>query len=59
MAQIKGPSKKVIDKHADFLAAWEAAGFPAKFEFQGTALGNIRPVAQWYQAQKKKPAKTS
>jgi hypothetical protein len=31
------PSKKVIDKHAKFLAAWEAAGFPGKFEFEGTS----------------------
>ncbi len=31
MAAKGEPSKKVIDKHAKFLAAWEAAGFPDKF----------------------------
>ena len=33
MAPRTEPSKKVIDKHAKFLAAWEAAGFPDKFEY--------------------------
>jgi hypothetical protein len=34
MAPKKEPSKKVIDKHAKFLAAWEIAGFPDKFEYE-------------------------
>jgi len=39
MAPRTEPSKKVIDKHAKFLAAWEAAGFPDKFEYEGTTCG--------------------
>ena len=38
MAPKKEPSRKVLDKHAMFLAAWEAAGFPDKFENEGTWL---------------------
>ena len=57
MAQVKGPSKKVIDKHAKFLAAWEAAGFPDKFEYEGTTLNNVRSTADWYREQKQKAAK--
>jgi len=38
MAPRTEPSKKVIDKHATFLAAWEATGFPDKFEYEGTSL---------------------
>jgi hypothetical protein len=37
MAAKREPSKKVVDKHAKFLAAWEAAGFPDKFEYEGSA----------------------
>ena len=57
MAGIKGPSKKIIDKHAKFLAAWEAAGFPDKFEYEGASLINLRAVANWYREQKQKAAK--
>jgi hypothetical protein len=52
MAAKREPSKKVVDKHAKFLAAWEAAGFPDKFEFQGTTLNNVRSTADWYREQK-------
>ncbi len=31
MAHRKEPSKKVLEKHAKFLEAWEAAGFPDHF----------------------------
>ena len=51
------PSKKVIDKHAKFLVAWEAAGFPDKFEFEGTSLNNVRSTADWYREQKQRIAK--
>jgi hypothetical protein len=51
------PSKKVIDKHAKFLAAWEAAGFPNKFEFEGTSLNNVQSTADWYREQKQRVAK--
>jgi hypothetical protein len=58
MAAIKRePSKKVIDKHAKFLAAWEAAGFPDKCEFGGTSLNNVRSTADWYREQKQRTAK--
>jgi hypothetical protein len=57
MAPPKGPSRKVLDKHAKFLAAWEAAGFPDKFEYQGTSLSNVRSTADWYREQKQKAAK--
>ena len=50
------PSKKVIDKHAKFLAAWEAAGYPDKFEYQGTSLINVKSTADWYRDQKRKAA---
>ena len=59
MAQVRGPSKKVIDKHAKFLAAWEAAGFPDKFEYEGASLVNLRVVADWYREQKQKVAKAA
>jgi hypothetical protein len=51
MAAKREPSKKVIDKHAKFLAAWEAAGFPDKFEYDGTTLNNVRSTADWYREQ--------
>ena len=35
MAPRKRPSKKVLDKHAKVLAAWETAGFPDHFEYEG------------------------
>ena len=57
MAAIREPSKKVIDKHAKFLAAWKAAGFPDKFEFEGTSLNNVRSTADWYREQKQRTAK--
>lgn len=57
MAARSEPSKKVIDKHAKFLAAWEAAGFPNKFEYEGTSLNNVRSTADWYREQKQKVAK--
>ena len=57
MAPKKEPSKKVVDKHAKFLAAWEAAGFPDKFENEGTSLINVRSTAEWYREQKQKAAK--
>jgi hypothetical protein len=56
MAPKTEPSKKVIDKHAKFLAAWEAAGFPDKFEYEGTSLNNVRSTADWYREQKQKAA---
>jgi hypothetical protein len=56
MTPKREPSNKLLDKHAKFLAAWEAAGFPDKFESDGTSLNNIRPTAEWYKAQKKKAA---
>ena len=52
MTAKKEPSNKLLDKHAKFLAAWEAAGFPDKFESDGTTLNNIRPTADWYRQQK-------
>ena len=51
------PSMKVLDKHAKFLAAWEEAGFPDKFENEGTSLNNVRSTAEWYREQKQKAAK--
>ena len=57
MAPKKEPSRKVLDKHAKFLAAWEAAGFPDKFENEGTWLNNVRSTAEWYREQKQKAAK--
>jgi hypothetical protein len=57
MAAKREPSKKVIDKHAKFLAAWEAAGFPDKFEYEGTALNNVRSTADWYRERKLRAAK--
>lgn len=56
MAPKKEPSRKLLDKHAKFLAAWEAAGFPDKFENQGTSLNNVRSTADWYREQKQKAA---
>jgi hypothetical protein len=53
----KEPSNKVIDKHAKFLAAWEAAGYPDKFECEGTSLHNVRTTAEWYREQKQRAAK--
>ena len=57
MAPKKEPSGKVLDKHAKFLAAWEAAGFPDKFGHEGTSLSNLRSPAEWYREQKRKAAK--
>ncbi len=57
MAPQKEPSGKILDKHAKFLAAWEAAGFPDKFEKGGTSLNNVRSTADWYRQQKQKAAK--
>ena len=57
MAAIRESSKKVIDKHAKFLGAWEAAGFPDKFEFEGTSLNNVRSTTDWYREQKQRIAK--
>jgi hypothetical protein len=57
MAGIKGPSKKVIKKHAKFLAAWEAAGFPDPFEHDGASLKTLRTTAEWYREQKQRAAK--
>jgi hypothetical protein len=57
MAPKKEPSRKVLDKHAKFLAAWEAAGFPDIFNYEGTSLNNIRSTAEWYREQKRKAAK--
>ena len=57
MAAKREPSKKVVDKHAKFLAAWEAAGFPDKFEYEGTSLNNVRTTAEWYREQKQKPSR--
>jgi hypothetical protein len=57
MAPKREPSRKVLDKQAKFLAAWEAAGFPDKFENEGTWLNNVRSTAEWYGEQKQKAAK--
>jgi hypothetical protein len=57
MASKKEPSRKILDKHAKFLAAWEAAGFPDKFDKEGTSLNNVRPTAEWYREQKQKATK--
>jgi hypothetical protein len=57
MAPKKEPSRKILDKYAKFLAAWEAAGFPDKFEYEGTSLINVRSTAEWYREQKQKTAK--
>ncbi len=38
MAHRKEPSKKVLEKHAKFLAAWETAGFADHFEYEGASL---------------------
>lgn len=53
------PSEKVLDKHAKFLAAWEAAGYPDPFEFEGASLNLLRTTAEWYREQKEKAAKDS
>ena len=58
MAPKKEPSGKVLDKHAKFLAAWEAAGFPDKFEYEGTSFVNVRSTAEWYREQNKRPPRT-
>ncbi len=57
MTPKKEPSAKLLDKHAKFLAAWAAAGYPDKFELDGTSLHNIRTTAEWYreQQQQKQP----
>ena len=52
MTAKREPSNKLLDKHAKFLAAWESAGFPDKFELDGTTLNNIRTTAEWYREQK-------
>ena len=52
----KEPSEKLLDKHAKFLAAWEAAGYPDKFEYDGTTLNNVRTTADWYRKQKQQKA---
>jgi hypothetical protein len=57
MAAKREPSKKVVDKHAKFLAAWEAAGFPDKFEYERTTLNNVRSTADWYREQKLRGAR--
>jgi hypothetical protein len=57
MAPKKEPSRKTLDKHAKFLAAWEAAGFPDKFQDEGTTLNNVRSTADWYREQKQKATK--
>ena len=57
MAPKREPSRKILDKHAKFLAAWEAAGFPDKFEKEGTTLNNVRSAAEWYRKQKQKATK--
>jgi hypothetical protein len=59
VAARKGPSKKVLEKHAKFLAAWEAAGFPEHFDYEGASLNTLRPTADWYREQKQKAAKDS
>ena len=35
----------------------EAAGFPEKFEKEGTSLINVRSTADWYRERKQKAAK--
>jgi hypothetical protein len=57
MAGMKGPSKKVLEKHGKFLAAWEAAGFPDRFEYGGTSLKTLLVTAEWYREQKQKAGK--
>jgi hypothetical protein len=57
MAHIKEPSKKVLDKHAKFLAAWETAGFPDHFEYEGASLNTLRSTADWYREHKEKAIK--
>jgi hypothetical protein len=58
MASRKGPSKKVMEKHAKFLV-WETAGFPAHFEYEGASLNTLRSTADWYRGQKQKDANDS
>ena len=55
----RGPSKKVLEKHAKFLAAWETAGFPDHFEHEGASLNTLRATADWYREQKQKATKDS
>jgi hypothetical protein len=55
----KEPSNKLLDKHAKFLAAWAAAGYPDKFELEGTSLNNIRTTAEWYRQQKQQKKKAA
>ena len=43
MTAKKEPSAKLLDKHAKFLAAWAAAGYPDKFELEGTSLNKYSP----------------
>jgi hypothetical protein len=59
MAHPKEPSKKVLEKHAKFLAAWEAVGFPDHFEYEGASLNTLRSTADWYREQKQKAVKDS
>jgi hypothetical protein len=48
-----------MEKHAKFLAAWETAGFPDHFEYEGALLNTLRSTADWYREQKQKAAKGS
>lgn len=57
MAGMKGPSEKVTEKHEKFFAAWEAAGFPNTFEYNGQSLKTLGPTAEWYREQKERATK--
>ena len=48
MTAKREPSNKLLDKHAKFLAAWEAAEFPDIFVYEGKSLNELRPIAERY-----------
>ena len=54
MEDRRGLTKKEMNKHAKFLAAWEAAEFPEIFVYEGESLNELRPIAEWYREQKQK-----
>jgi hypothetical protein len=58
MAPKKGPSRKVLDKHAKFLAAWEAAGFPANSRTKGLGLITYGQLLSGTWNKNKRPPRT-
>ena len=44
-------TKKEMNQHAKFLAAWEAAEFPDIFVYEGKSLNELRSIAERYREQ--------